>query len=196
MQHSTEFLSFRQYANRIGVNVSSVSRAVAKNQLPTVTRDGTRLIDVKAADAAWKARQRYTTPGGSREQHMAKAARWRAKADQGYDLGQLKILAVLMAHAPALTVEGLRATGMTDERDLARAAAVVRELVDYLAVTVHDDLNKACVGDYREPLPTTVPPDVSSEALALFEELTDPVSDPWPDEWRDALFTVFRPAKF
>ena len=49
MQH---LMSFRAYADRIGLNVSSVSRAVAKGHIPTVEVDGERRIDPVAADSA------------------------------------------------------------------------------------------------------------------------------------------------
>ena len=45
-------MSFRGYADRIGLNVSSISRAVAKGHIPTVEVDGERRIDPVAADSA------------------------------------------------------------------------------------------------------------------------------------------------
>ena len=50
-------MSFRAYANHIGVHPSSVSRAVARGRLPTVLRDGVHLIDPVAADAVRRARK-------------------------------------------------------------------------------------------------------------------------------------------
>ncbi len=52
-------LTFRQYADGAGINVSSVSRAVARGHIPTMNRDGQRLID---ADAADRARERRFDP--------------------------------------------------------------------------------------------------------------------------------------
>jgi hypothetical protein len=50
-------MSFTEYAARLRQNVSSVSRAVARGDIPVLLVDGERRIDPVAADAAREARR-------------------------------------------------------------------------------------------------------------------------------------------
>ncbi|WAJ30615.1 hypothetical protein [Antarcticirhabdus aurantiaca] len=162
-------LSFRQYAERAGINVSSVSRAVARGYIPTVNRDGQRLIDADAADRARERRFDPHGPGGTPERREEAKARWRARTGQGFDYGQLLLLAVLWEHGPALMAETMRMDGAESEMDIARAAAAFHEIVDVAAIVLFDEFNRSGVGDYRRLLPKVVLPDLSAEGLDHYQ---------------------------
>jgi hypothetical protein len=198
----TQLLSFRQYAAKAGLNPSSVSRAVAKGRIPIVEIDGTRFINPVAADAALA--ERRSAAGGSPETRAAHLARWRAKAGCGFDLGQLRLLGVLTAHGPRLLVDGMRAAGAHDEIEIARAAATMHQLVEYLACSAHDSFNRQGVSDYRHVLPEPIKPDFTTDAAReAYARLTrpddfddiEPDADIWPTAWSDELFAAFGSAQ-
>ena len=188
-------MSFRGYADRIGLNVSSISRAVAKGHIPTVEVDGERRIDPLAADSARERRARQAEfRGGSAETRAARRARWRARTGCGFDLGQLRLLGALAAHGPRLVADGMRAAGSTNDVEIARAAAVVAEMIEYAAVSVHNHFNKAGC-DYRDALPARIAPGLSDEGQGVFAQLTAGNEGTWPEAWIDDLFASFKPAE-
>jgi hypothetical protein len=195
MQRNT--LTFTAYARHRGVAVSSISRAVARGDIPVVVVDGERRIDPLAADAARAARRLGSIgTGGSAQTRAADAALRSARYGAGFDVGQHRLLKVLTADAPRLLVAGMREAGVADELALARAAASLAELVAYLACLVHDDFNRDGIRDYRLVLPETTPPTLGPEGLAEFLRLAPEDAEGWwSDDWGFQLHAAFRPAK-
>ena len=190
-------MNFSAYAERIGVHVSSVSRAVADGRYPVLHVNGRKMIDVAAADQAREREKSRPRPGGSAETRAARASAWRAKVGSGFDLGQHRLLAQLTMHGPRLLALGMRASGAKDESEIARAAAVLAHLVEYAACTLHNEMNAERVSDYRTALPQPIPPDLSAETLPLYERLlshADEVPE-WPETLTDDCFDAFEPAR-
>jgi hypothetical protein len=101
-------------------------------------------------------------------------------------------LGVLTAYGPRLAAAGMRAAGSTAEADIARAAAVVAEMIGYAAVSCHQDFNRAGV-DYQAALPAPVLPDLREEGRPVFAALIG--DHDWSEDWASDLLASFAGAK-
>lgn len=150
-------MSFSAYAAQIGVNASSVSRAVAKGRLPVVQlADGRRLIDPAAANTARRKNSNiHSGHGGKPDRTLRRASEWKARQADGFDPAVRACVCVMRSDWPDLVRKAMAVLG-ADELNQARAVLAVRELTDTLACAAHYDLNAGGVWDFREAL-TPIP---------------------------------------
>lgn len=167
-------MSPTEYAHTIGVSPSTVSRAIAKGRIPTVTTaDGKKLVDRQTADSA---RRRDSNiqggHGGRPDRAIRKASLWKAQSGNGYDPQVLAALSVMVAEWPKLMREAMEILG-ADEMNQARAVLALEDLTATLACAVHQDINRARIHDYRIPLPDRPILAWSAEVQAFVERVGD-----------------------
>ncbi|TGS46022.1 MULTISPECIES: hypothetical protein [unclassified Mesorhizobium] len=167
-------MSPTEYAHAIGVSPSTVSRAIAKGRIPTVTTtDGKRMVDRQTADTA---RRRDSNiqggHGGRSDRAVRKASLWRAQSGNGYDPQVLAALSVMVLAWPSLMREAMEILG-ADEMNQARAVLALEDLTATLACAVHQDINRARIHDYRIPLPAKPIQHWSAEVQAFVDRVGD-----------------------
>ena len=148
-----QFVSQAEYARRIGVNPSTISRQVKSGRIPTVADEGgTPMIDVAAANSARRRNPNISGGHGGRpDRAIRRAVAFRARHSTGYDPAQRAMLCVMRSAWPDLVRKAMHVLG-ADEMNAARAVLAVQELVDCMAVVLHSDLNASRLWDYREAL--------------------------------------------
>ncbi|MDG4902778.1 MULTISPECIES: hypothetical protein [unclassified Mesorhizobium] len=154
-------MTFAEYAAAIGVNASTVSRAVTKGSIPVVElADGRRMIDREAAD---KARRENTNirfgHGGRADRAIRRETLWKRKNETGYNPQVRAILNFMLRAWPTAMQHGMAVLG-AEEVDQARALLTLRELIGFLAVSHHDDAREA---DYRKCLAPEIFPSFTDE---------------------------------
>ncbi|MER8465992.1 hypothetical protein [Mesorhizobium sp. M1396] len=151
---SAALLTMSAFAATIGVNPSTISRAVERGSLPVVVlADGRRMIDRQAADAARRQNSNIKNGHGGRpDRAERRRSSWRAKSTDGYDPAVKACLAVMTAEWPSLIREAMEVLGAS-ELDQARAVIAVEDLTATLACAVHQDINRSRIHDFRLPLP-------------------------------------------
>ncbi|MER9529579.1 hypothetical protein NKI89_07170 [Mesorhizobium sp. M0309] len=148
---SSGLLTMSAYAATIGVNPSTVSRAVERGSLPVVVlSDGRRMIDRQAADAARRQNSNIKNGHGGRpDRAERRRSTWRAKSATGFDPAILAALHVMRGRWPTLIRKAMAVLGAA-EIDQARAVLSLSEMVAYLAALVHEERNRAGVWDWRK----------------------------------------------
>jgi hypothetical protein len=180
-----KLMTFRQYASSRNLNVSTISRAVAKGRLPTVPQPGGELlIDPAAADRARGNNPRIRSGHGGKLDRGVRAPLQFAARQSGFEPGQRALLAVFVEDVPDLLQRAMLVLG-ADEINAARAVFAVEEVVQYMAAAMFDD---RAGGDYRNKLPATPELEWGAEAAALIAELR--AADPaWVDTIDDEVLT-------
>ncbi|MFD1983532.1 hypothetical protein ACFSOZ_12715 [Mesorhizobium newzealandense] len=177
-------MSFSQYADAIGVNPSTVSRAVAKGAIPVVKlADGKRLIDRAAADSARRRNGNISSGhGGRADRTVRRHATWKARTETGFEPSVLAILNVMRSLWPPLMKQAMSVLGAA-EIDQARAVLALAEMSAYLAAMVHQESSKCW--DYRKVLePSALPTFEDEEARAFYLKWcdTEGAGAAWIDE--------------
>lgn len=180
-------LMTREYADAIGVNPSSVSRAVAKGTIPAITlANGKRMIDRAAADSARRRNGNIARGhGGRADRAVRRQTTWRARSATGYDPAILAALNVMRGRWPLLIRRAMEILGAS-EVDQARAVLSLQEMVGYLAAMVHDEHNRARVWDWRkavDPEPEMIWTDPEAqEFFTRWGEQPDGVGPRWSSD--------------
>ena len=165
-----QYLSFNAYAVSRGLAVSTVSRAVSRGKLPTVTVAGVRMIDVAGADKVRTLRAtRNTQHGGRPDRAVRKASAWLAKRN-GFDPAVRAVLAVMVEDAPRLIADAMRAMG-ADDVNAVRATLAFREMTSHLAAYTFEEFNSAGIRNYNDALPEPPALDWPPEAQAELDRL-------------------------
>jgi hypothetical protein len=146
----TELLSMRAYADRVGVNVSTISRQIARGRIPVIQREGERFIDPVAADKA-RARNsnRLVGHGGKPDRAYRTAARLKVRNGEGFTPEAVTLLNVLRAEVPGILNSFMTAFGM-EPADRHKALAGYAETVEYLSYGLYDGMGEAA--EYLVPV--------------------------------------------
>lgn len=182
-------MSPTEYAHTIGVSPSTVSRAIAKGRIPTVTTaDGKKMVDRQTADSARRRDGNIQGGHGGRpDRAIRKASLWRAQSGNGYDPQVLAALGVMVADWPTLMREAMEILG-ADEMNQARAVLALEDLAATLACAVHQDINRGRIHDYRVPLPARPVLAWSAEVQAFVKRVGDDGSgEQWTSDGEEGL---------
>ena len=110
--------------------------------------------------------------GGKPDRALRRKSEWKARETDGFDPAARACLNVMRSGWPHLIRKAMAVLG-ADDMNAARAVLALRELVEWLAVSVHNDFNRGGVRDFRDalaPIPAMQwPPDVQA----------------WFDQWGD-----------
>lgn len=151
----TALMTFAQYAEAIGVNPSTISRAVQRGSVPCVElADGRKMIDRAAADTARRRNSNITSGhGGKPDRAERRLSTWKAQRSTGFDPAVRACLNVMQTEWPDLMRRSMALLG-ADEMNQARAVLVLEELVGCIACTTHSPHNQSRVHDYRDAIET------------------------------------------
>ncbi|RUU86108.1 hypothetical protein EOB59_29955 [Mesorhizobium sp. M7A.F.Ca.MR.176.00.0.0] len=153
----TALMSLAEYARTIGVNASTISRAVSKGSLPVVLlSDGRRMIDREAADTARRLNGNISTGhGGKPDRTQRRLSAWKARREDGFDPAVKALLCVMRSDWPELARKAMQICG-ADELNQARAVVVLRAMTEIAGGSLHTMNNAARVWDFRTTL-TPIP---------------------------------------
>lgn len=180
---SASLMSIAEYAACVGLNPSTISRAVTKGSIPVVElADGRRMIDREAADKARRENSNIARGhGGRADRAVRREGLWQRKNQTGYAPESRVVLNFMNTAWLALMQRGMTVLGAA-EIDQVRALLVLSELTQFLAVALHDDTRS----DYRQFLEPENWPSFTDEEAQQFlskwgeEEIVG--SGIWTDE--------------